>query len=478
MPNNSLLLRLTIFYFVLLAFASGCKVAEAPDMPDAPELPEAFLESRDSLSAGDIAWNKYFNDPYLVQLIDTALRNNFDLKTAVQRIEIARVQYQLREGIMLPAVDARLRVRSGNLYDNLFRNTIYGDRNVITQTQNHFIGFVSTWEADLWGKLRNRKKAAYHRFLASNKARQLITTSLVSEVARMYYELLGLDKELEIIQKNIEFQQIALELIEIQKIGGRATELAVQQFEAQLLRTQSLMYEKQQSINEAENLLNLLLGRFPQPVERGESILQRDLPEIVSAGLPSDLLLRRPDIQQAELELIAMEADVEAARAEFLPSLTLTPYLGFHTRSMPSIFQTPESLVLGLLGGVTAPIFQQNQIQGQYDQTIAENLTAYYDYQQKVQTAFQEVLTNMQRLENLQNAYNLRVQETEVLLNAVNTSNDLFAAGYATYLEVITAQERVLEAELSKTTTRKEIFLTLVDLYRSLGGGWDQDSGI
>lgn len=476
MSHTSLLLRLTIYFFILLAFVSSCKVAEAPDMPDTPELPDDFLVSDDSLSAGDVVWNEYFNDTYLVQLIDTALKNNFDLKTAVQRIEIARVQYKLREGIMLPSVDARLRVRSGNLYDNLFRGTIYGDRNVITQTQNHFLGFVSTWEADLWGKLKNRKKAAYARFMASDKARQLVITSLVSEVARMYYELLGLDKELDIIQKNIEFQQIALELIEIQKIGGRATELAVQQFEAQLLKTKSLMYEKQQRINEVENQLNLLLGRYPQPIARGESILEQNLPDMLSAGLPSDLLLRRPDIRQAELELIAMEADVEAARAEFLPSLTLTPYLGFHTRSMPSIFQTPESLVLGLLGGITAPIFQQNQIQGQYDQTVAENLTAYYDYQQKIQTAYQEVLTNMQRLDNLQNAYELRVQETEVLLNAVNTSNDLFAAGYATYLEVITAQERVLEAELSKTTTRKEIFLTLVDLYRSLGGGWNEGS--
>lgn len=462
----------TICFFSILVLASSCKVADAPDMPDSPQLPQAFRTEGDSISSADIVWREYFNDPYLLNLIDTALKNNFDLKTAVQRIEVARVQYDQRHGAMLPSVDARYRLRSGDLYDNLFRGTIYGDRNVVRQTRNHFLGFVSTWEADLWGKLKSRKKAAYARFMASEKARQLIVTSIVSEVAGMYYELLGLDKELETIEKNIEFQQIALELIEIQKIGGRATELAVQQFEAQLLRTKSLRYEKRQSINEVENQLNLLLGRYPQLIARGESILEQELPEIVSAGLPSELLLRRPDIRQAELELVAAKADVEAARAEFLPSLTLTPYLGLHTRSIPSLFTTPESLVLGMLGGVTAPIFQQNQIQGQYDQSIAENLAAYYDYQQKIQTAYQEVLTNLQRLENLQQAYELRDQEAEVLLNAVNTSNDLFAAGYATYLEVITAQNRVLEAELSKTTTRKETFQALVNLYRALGGGW------
>jgi len=462
-----------LFIIGLVTFFSSCKVVEPPAMPDMPDLPEAFRSNTsDKQSAGDIAWREYFGDPYLIALIDTALNNNFDLRTAVQRIEIARVQYELRKGIMLPSVDARLRVRTGDLYDNLFRGTIYGDRNVIRQTQNHFLGFVSTWEADLWGKLKNRKKAAYARFMASDKAKQLIVTSIVGEVARMYYELLGLDQELETIEKNIEFQQIALELIEIQKIGGRATELAVQQFEAQLLRTQGLRYEKIQSINEVENQLNILLGRFPQPIARGESILKQELPTVVSAGLPSDLLLRRPDIRQAELELVAADASLEAARAEFLPSLTMTPYLGFNTRNIPALFNAPESLVFGMLGGVTAPIFQQNQIQGQYDQSVAENLTAYYNYQQSIQTAFQEVLTNLQRLENLENTYEFRKEETEVLLNAVNTSNDLFAAGFATYLEVITAQERVLEAELSQTTTRKELFLTLVELYRSLGGGW------
>lgn len=441
-------------------------------MPDTPPLPDTFRAGSDSISAGDITWRNYFGDPYLVQLIDTALHNNFDLRIALQRIETARVQYQLREGAMLPSLDARYRLRSGDLYDNLFRGTIYGDRNVIRQTRNHFLGFVSTWEADIWGKLKNRKKAAYARFMASDKARQLITTAIVAEVARLYYELMGLDNELQTIEKNIEFQQIALELIEIQKIGGRATELAVQQFEAQLLRTQSLRYEKLQSINEVENQLNLLLGRFPQAIERGGSILEQELPEVVSAGLPSDLLVRRPDIRQAELELLAAELDLEAARAEFLPSLTMTPYLGLHTRTITSLFTTPESLVLGMLGGITAPIFQQNQIQGQYDQSVAENLTAYYNYQQTIQTAYQEVLTNLQRLDNLENAYELRRQETDVLLSAVNTSNDLFAAGFASYLEVITAQERVLEAELDMTTTRKQLFLALVDLYRSLGGGW------
>ena len=367
----------------------------------------------------------------------------------------------------------RFRARSGEaLRNNVLRGTINGDQNGDAQRENYFLGFQSTWEADLWGKLRSRREAAYARFLATEKGKHLVTTALVAEIARLYYELLGLDYELETIRKNIALQEVGQEVIQIQKLGGRATELAVQQFQAQLLGTRSLQYERQQRIVEVENQLNLLLGRYPQPIERGDSILNQRLPEFVEAGIPSNLIRRRPDIQQAELVLTAARADVDAAKAAFLPSLTLTPYLGFQTQSFPSLFTTPESLILGMLGGVTAPIFQQRQLKADYSRMVAQNFQAFYNYQQSILTGYQEVLTSLQRVENFKQAYELREQEAQVLLNAVSTSNDLFAAGYATYLEVITAQERVLEAELNMINTRKEIFLALTSLYQALGGGW------
>ncbi|MCC9136986.1 TolC family protein [Pontibacter silvestris] len=469
-PLNKLLC-----FFFLLSLVSSCKVFSPPQpqpLPARAKMPDSFNESTDTTSLADLSWNNFFNDEHLVSLIDIALQNNPDLMGAYQRMEVARANYDIARGAMLPSLDARFRARSGNIYNNLLSGTIYGDRNTVTQTQNHFLGLQSTWEIDLWGKLKNRKKAAYVRFLATEKGQQLLTTELIAEVARLYYELLGLDNELEAIDNNIELQETALEIIKIQKIGGRATELAVQQFQAQLLRTKSLGFEKRQRITEVENQLNLLLGRYPQPIARGESILLQHLPDVVNAGVPSDMLLRRPDIQQAELELLAAKADVEAARAAFLPSFTITPYAGFHTRSLPSIFNTPESLVLGFLGGVTAPIFQNRVIRSDYNKTIALNKEAFYSYQKSILTGYQEVVSNLQKVENYKSAYALREQEAEVLTNAVSTSNDLFMAGYATYLEVITAQGSVLDAELSKANTRKEIFLALIDLYRSLGGGW------
>ncbi|CAN5919074.1 TolC family protein [soil metagenome] len=460
-------------FLIFLGLAASCKVAQRPQLPTAREMPASFTGNTDTTSIGDLSWRQFFSDDHLVQLIDEAVQNNPDLLAAIQRIEVARAQYDISRGALLPSFDARFRARSGNIYDNTLEGNIYGDRNVVTQTQNYFLGLQSTWEVDLWGRLKNRRRAAYARFLASEKGQQLVTTSLVAEVARLYYELLGLDNELETIQKNIELQEVALEIIKIQKIGGRATELAVQQFHAQLLRTQSLGIETQQRIIEVENQINLLLGRYPQPITRGESILKQDLPEVIQAGIPAAMLLRRPDIQQAELELAAARADVEAARAAFLPSLAITPYAGFHSGSLPSLFSTPQSIVLGMLGGVTAPIFQNRFLRSDFSRNAALNREAFYNYQQQILTGHQEVVSQLQRVENYKKVYQLREQETEVLLSAVSTSNDLFMAGYATYLEVITAQERVLQAELEKTNTRKEVFLAVIDLYRALGGGWE-----
>lgn len=451
----------------------SCKSIETPTLPEMPAVPGTFLGSSDTLSIGDIQWEAFFDDPHLTVLIEEALANNLDLLAAMERIEIARTQFQIGKRNLFPTVDGIVRYRSGDIKSNLLNGTINGDRNVANRVETNFMGFQSTWEIDLWGKLKDRKNAAYYRLLASEKGRQLITTGLVAEVARLYYDLLGFDMELETIEKNIEYQEMALELIKIQKMAGRATELAVQQFSAQLLSTQSLRYQKLQEIIETENALDFLMGRYPKPIERAESLSDIRLPEVVNTGVPSDLLLRRPDIQQAEMELLASKLDLKAARAEFFPSLSLTPYMGLNSHSIPSALQLPGSLTLGILGGITTPIFQQGRIRAGFDRAIAENNISMYNYQQAILGGFREVVTTLQRVQNLKKMYALKEEETQVLLNAVNTSNDLFRGGYASYLEVITAQAKALDAELEMTNTRKEVFQSVIDLYRSLGGGWN-----
>ena len=395
---------------------------------------------------------------------------------------MARANIKMSQGAFLPSVDAIISAGAdkygdytmngvGNYDTNLSPN-IGKDQHIPTNpTTDLFLGLRSAWEIDIWGKLKSKKKAAYARYLASDKGRQWVTTQLVAEVARLYYELMAQDDNMAIIQRNIQLQEKAFYIVQAQKEGGRATELAVQQFNAQLLHTKGFLYEIKQSITVVENALNVLLGRYPQPITRSNSIQQQPLPQQLLAGIPSGMLRRRADILQAELELAANKANTDAARKAFLPSLNITPYLAVNAFS-PSLLFSAGSLVYGALGGLTAPVFNKYQLKSSLAIANAEQATALYGYQKTILQGFSEVVTNLQAMENYKNFYQLKEDEARVLQSAVITANDLYLNGAANYLEVITAQKGVLDAELEVITGKRALFVASVDLYRSLGGGW------
>ncbi|GAB3313634.1 TolC family protein [Larkinella ripae] len=462
-------------------FLTGCRVSEPLRLPATTPVPTTFSGSSDSTTIGSLNWKAFFSDPDLENLIDTALARNPDLQIATQRIELARANFEYTRGALVPSVNAvaaagvdrfgRYTLNGVGNYDTNLSPNIDGKQRIPDATPDYFLGFRSTWEVDLWGKLRSRKRAAYVRFLASEKGRQLIVTSLISEVARLYYSLLALDGELDIIRENVALQQRASELVGVQKAAGRVTELAVQQFNAQLINTRSLEAQVQQQIVEAENQLNQLLGRFPQPIVRQKTISNQEFPARVSAGIPSQMLRRRPDIQQAELGLQAANIDVDVARAEFLPSLTLTPYVGLNT-FRASVLLDPASLAFGVLGGLAAPVFNRRFLKSNLNLSIAQSREAFYNYHKTVLAGYSEVMTSLRGIENYRKVADLQTQEVAVLNQAATISDELFATGYANYLEVITAQRSVLTAELSLVNTKRAQFLSLIDLYRALGGGW------
>lgn len=471
-------------YFSIAALLSlaGCQLNYQPlQKPPARPTPALFAGATDSVSIAQQTWSTFFDDPFLVRLIDTALANSLDVRIAAQRIEQARAAYAYSQGYLMPQVNLAASAgvdRYGQYtmsgvgnYDTNLSDNVHGSQLAPNPTPDFFLGARSTWEIDLWGKLHNRRKAAYLRLLASQEGRHLVITSLVAEIARYYYALLALDGEQEIIQKNIELQQNAVELVRVQKLAGRVTELAVQQFTAQLLNTRSRQRRIQQQIIDTENQLNKLLGRFPQPISRGKSLQEWELPGQVLAGLPEQMLSRRPDIRQAELELQAANVDIDVARAAFLPSLNLSAYVGVNA-FRASVLLDPASLAAGILGGLTAPVFNRRFLKADYSQSVAQSREAFYRYRQTVQTGFSEVVTNLRGVENYRAVADLQAQEVDVLEQAVATSNDLFAGGYASYLEVITAQRSVLEAELALINTKQAQFLALTELYRALGGGW------
>jgi NodT family efflux transporter outer membrane factor (OMF) lipoprotein len=484
--------RFFAYLFVVGLLLSGCRVYPPPRLPaldrppvtfGAPNDTTARAAAGDTTGIGDLSWKSFFDEPDLSNLIESVLRQNLDLRIAAQRIEQARANVLRSRGALVPSVDATAAVGVdrfgrytmngvGNFDTNLSGN-VDGRRRIPNPVPDYFLGLRSSWEADLWGKLRARKRAAYLRLLASEEGRNLLVTGLVAEVARQYYSLLAFDAELEIIQENIRLQQRAVELVEVQQAAGRVTSLAVQQFTAQLLNTRSLEAQTLQRIVEAENELNQLLGRYPQPIVRRQTLRSRELPAEVSAGIPSQLLRRRPDIRQAERELQAANVDIDVARAEFMPSLVLTPYVGLNAFRASALFD-PASLALGVLGGLTAPVFNRRILQANYAQSVARSQEAFLNYQQATLTGFNEVVTSLSALDNYRRVADLQKQEVTLLQRAVSTSNDLFANGYATYLEVITAQRSVLDAERALIEAKRTQFISLIDLYRALGGGWEQ----
>ncbi|UPK67535.1 efflux RND transporter permease subunit [Chitinophaga filiformis] len=482
---------------VLLTGLPACYTPSKLVLPEAPKAPATFGDSlqtagaatadsiarnaADSSGIGTLSYKQFFTDTLLLQLLDSALAHNTDMLLATQRMETARAQLMAASRAWLPEVNIALSAGVdrwgdytlngvGNFDTNKSPN-INDKQRIPGPTPDYFAGLRSSWEIDLWGKIRSRKRAALMRFLSSAQGRRLVTTQLVSQVAGMYYQLMVLDYEQEVIRRNISLQESALATVQIQQEAGRATLLAVQQFSAQLLNTRSMALGLKQQSLELENQLNALLGRFPQPIRRDTSLLEAALPPFAQTGVPAAMLARRPDVQQASLELEAAKADVKAARAAFLPSLNITPYVGFNAFKAGLLFNTPASLAYGVLGGISAPLLNKKQLQSQYNVTTAAGMSAFYQYRQTVINGYQEVITALGQLKNGQEAYALKSAEVQMLKDGVSTANDLYATGYANYLEVITAQKSVLEAELALAANKKDLFLGTITLYRALGGG-------
>jgi len=334
------------------------------------------------------------------------------------------------------------------------------------------IGFTTEWEVNLAGKLRNRKKAAYQRWMAGEEGRHLIATQVVSEVARLYYELLALDTELEIIRKNIGIQERALEVVDIQKQSGRINEAGVKQFKALLLKAKALEVEVQQEIVVVENSLNSLMGRYPQRVVRKDTIDVNDLPQLLKVGVPANLISNRPDVRAAEREFFATRYDLKAARAAFYPNIMINGNFGLNAFSSDLLFETPASLAYMLIGGLTMPLINRNQITAHYRNAFVTSNQSFFQFQRAMLRGVEEVNTEFNKLQNYKRVAEFKLQEVSELKQAVDISNELFLTGYASYMEVLLTRQNRLESELQLTEANKEQFMAAIQLYKALGGGW------
>jgi NodT family efflux transporter outer membrane factor (OMF) lipoprotein len=423
-------------------------------------------------------WRNYFTNKNLQNLIDTAIQNNQELQITLQEIEIAKNEARIRKGLLLPT----LGLRAGTGVEKVGRYTSQGAGDASTQIApgkefpdpltDFSIGAYATWEVDIWNKLHTAKKAAVTRYLATVEGKNFVMTNLVAEVANSYYELQALDNQLLIVKQNIALQKNALEIVKLQKEAARGTELAVQKFQAEVLKSQSLEYDINQSIKETENRINFLLGRFPQEIPRDRTAVLSIVPESIYAGIPSQLLTNRPDIKQAELELAAAKLDVKVARAEFFPSFGISAGVGYNAFKTSFLFKSPASLLYSLAGDLAAPLINRNAIKAEFSSANARQIQAMYNYERVILNAYLEVSNQLSNIDNLEKSYDLKSKQVAALDKAIDISNDLFKSARVDYLEVLLTQRDALETKLELIETKKNQLNAVVNIYKDLGGGW------
>ena len=456
----------------------SCKVPALTQSPEIKPVPGSYDTSRNNTNMAILSWRDFFRDKNLVSLIDTALKNNQELKITLQEIEIARNDIRSRQGALLPKAGARL----GLGVEKVGRYTSQGAGDASTEMKpgveipealpDYTAAAYAHWEVDIWNKLHNAKSAAIERYLSTVEGKNFVLTNLIAEVARSYYELLALDNRLEIVQQTIGLQKNALEIVKIQKEAARATELAVQKFEAEVLKSQSLEFDIRQQMKETENRINFLLGRYPQEIPRDKGNFLNLLPPSVSSGIPSQLLTNRPDIRQAELELGAAKLDVKVARAEFYPSLDITATLGFQAFKPSYLLMFPESLLYSLAGDLAGPLLNRNAIKAEFANANARQLQALYNYERSILNAYLEVSTQLSKIDNLGKSYGLKSKEVNALTRSIDIANNLFTSARADYFEVLMTQRDALESKLELVETKKEQLNAVINIYRDLGGGW------
>jgi multidrug efflux system outer membrane protein len=435
--------------------------------------------SQDSVNTAKIRWNEFFTDPNLVALIDTALGNNQELNITLQEINIARNEVRARKGEYLPFVNAvgAAGIEKPGRYTTqgaLEENTeVQPGKRFPDPLQNYVLGLDASWEVDIWRKLRNAKKSAMYRYLSTAEGRNFLITNLVAEIATSYYELMALDNQLAILRQNIEIQTNALEIVKLEKQAAKVTELAVRKFEAEVLKNQSRQFGILQQITETENRINFLVGRFPRPIPRNSEAFTALVPDTIRAGVPSQLLQNRPDIRQAELDLLAAKLDIKVAKANFYPSLRITAGVGYQAFK-PQFLMSPESMMYSLAGDLLAPVINRNAIKAFYFSATSRQVQSAYNYERTVLNAYIEVANQLSNINNLQRSYDLKTQQVEALVQSINISTRLFRSARADYMEVLLTQRDALDARFELIDTKLQQLNARVNIYQALGGGWNR----
>ena len=459
------------FVVAVGALVASCTLGQDYKRP-VIQTPSAYRSAPSAASTGslaDLKWFELFRDETLTQLVTTALQQNFELRIAAERVLQARAAYGITRADQFPSFGASadaIAARSSQ------RGTIPAGAS--TDVSYAQAGFSLGWELDVWGRLRRLSEAARAQYLATEEARRGVITTLVADVSETYLSLRALDLELEIARRTRDAATDSLRLTEARRTSGVASGLDLRQAEQLLFTATGEIASIERQIAQAENALSLLLGRTPGDIARGRPLEALQGPPAVPAGLPSSLLERRPDIRRAEQELIAANAQIGAAKAEYFPRISLTGFFGAQSRALSDLLSGPARLATAGVGAA-APIFNAGRTRGNVRLAEAVHREALVNYQRVIYAAFRDVSDGLAAYTKTTEQRTQQEQLVAALSESARLATERYRGGLDSYLPVLDAQRNLFQGELELARLRQGELASIVELYRALGGGWVEE---
>jgi outer membrane protein, multidrug efflux system len=458
-------MRKPIAAALIALLAGGCMVG--PDYVRPPvDAPAAWrLDEKDVRDLANTAWWEQFGDPVLNDLVAVALRENKDLMIASARVDEYAGRYGFVRSELFPQVgasyDARRQRDVAAVVIGAGGGEVY---NTYTAALN------ASWEIDLWGRIRRQTEAARAQLLASEDARRGVIMSLVGSAAGGYINLRDLDRQLEIARATAKARGESYEIFKLRYEGGIISLLELSQNRSQYEEALATIPVFEKAIAQQENGLSVLLGKNPGPIPRGKTIDELLLPGI-PAGLPSELLTRRPDIREAEQKLIAANAQIGAAKAQYFPTISLTGLFGFSSTSLGNLFDS-QSKVWQYGGGIAMPIFTAGAIAGQVAAAEASQQQALFAYQKAIQQGFREVNDALIDQDRTREQLEAQKRQVAALQQYADTARLRYENGYTSFIEVLDAERSLFNAQLQYTQSQQVQFQAMINLYKAIGGGW------
>jgi NodT family efflux transporter outer membrane factor (OMF) lipoprotein len=448
------LLLATAFSIIII---SGCKIGPKYNRPDYNTGKQyRFSVQADSTSFADTSWTYLFRDSVLQGMIRTGLQNNFDLNIAYQRVNQAKASFKAARADLYPS----LSVSGAAAYNN---GQLPAGGTM--EYHDYYATASLTWELDIWGKLRRAKESARAQMFAQEAYRQGVQISLIAEIASAYFNLLEYTDELQITRYNVELRQKSLELVKYKLIAGTVSGLVVAQAEAELAQVMTKVPNLERVVAQQENALRLLLGQLPGPVVTGDSIINQINSDIIpKEGIPSRLIVRRPDIIAAEQTLISANAQVGVARGMMLPTLAISANIGYSDLG--------AGIIGSAVGNLVAPIFNMGKLKANLRKSQAVKEEMLLTYQKAIYNGLSEVSNGIVTVDKQKQVVAESIKLTAAAQTAYDLSNQLFNAGYASYLDVMDAQRLLYETQINQSKEYNNQMLSVVNLYLALGGGW------